>query len=121
MSVAGGISVHAVDIAAGRPAAGLAVRLLRHDATAFATIAEGRCTDAGTLEHPCNAGEGIVAGRYRVEFEVAAFYRAMGQRLPDTPFLETVRYDFGVDDASQHYHLPFKFTPWGYSLFRGGQ
>jgi 5-hydroxyisourate hydrolase-like protein (transthyretin family) len=22
--------------------------------------------------------------------------------------------------ADQHYHLPFKLTPWGYSCFRGG-
>ena len=27
---------------------------------------------------------------------------------------------FGIADLAQHYHLPFKMTPWGFSLFRGG-
>jgi 5-hydroxyisourate hydrolase len=31
-----------------------------------------------------------------------------------------VAYQFGIDDPQQHYHLPFKCTPWGYSCFRGG-
>jgi 5-hydroxyisourate hydrolase len=36
------------------------------------------------------------------------------------PFLGAVRFDFGIADPAQHYHLPFKCTPWGYSCFRGG-
>ena len=40
--------------------------------------------------------------------------------LPKVPFLDVVRYSFGISDPEQHYHLPFKCTPWGYSCFRGG-
>jgi 5-hydroxyisourate hydrolase len=40
--------------------------------------------------------------------------------LPPTPFLDVVTYRFGISDPEQHYHLPFKCTPWGYSCFRGG-
>ncbi|TAK88502.1 MAG: hypothetical protein EPO20_02705 [Betaproteobacteria bacterium] len=29
-------------------------------------------------------------------------------------------YRFGIADPDQHYHLPFKCAPWGYSCFRGG-
>ena len=29
-------------------------------------------------------------------------------------------YRFGIADLAQHYHLPLKMTPWGFSLFRGG-
>jgi tripartite-type tricarboxylate transporter receptor subunit TctC len=36
------------------------------------------------------------------------------------PFLDVVSYRFGIADPKQHYHLPFKCTPWGYSCFRGG-
>jgi 5-hydroxyisourate hydrolase len=31
-----------------------------------------------------------------------------------------VHFRFGISDPRQHYHLPFKCTPWGYSCFRGG-
>ncbi|HUG76827.1 MAG TPA: hydroxyisourate hydrolase, partial [Burkholderiales bacterium] len=34
--------------------------------------------------------------------------------------LDVVTYRFGISDPEQHYHLPFKCTPWGYSCFRGG-
>jgi 5-hydroxyisourate hydrolase len=40
--------------------------------------------------------------------------------LPAVPFLDVVTYRFGISDPAQHYHLPFKCTPWGYSCFRGG-
>jgi 5-hydroxyisourate hydrolase len=40
--------------------------------------------------------------------------------LPSPPFLDVVTYRFGISDPEQHYHLPFKCTPWGYSCFRGG-
>ena len=35
-------------------------------------------------------------------------------------FQEVVPFRFGIDDPAQHYHLPLKFTPWGFTLFRGG-
>ena len=35
------------------------------------------------------------------------------------PFLDLVPFRFTIADAAQHFHLPFKFTPWGFSLFRG--
>ena len=36
------------------------------------------------------------------------------------PFLDVVSYRFGIADPRQHYHLPLKCTPYGYSCFRGG-
>jgi 5-hydroxyisourate hydrolase len=53
-------------------------------------------------------------------FKVGAYYRAAHVSIPDVPFLDAVTYDFGIADPGQHYHLPFKCTPWGYSCFRGG-
>jgi 5-hydroxyisourate hydrolase len=41
-------------------------------------------------------------------------------QLPEVPFLDEVSYRFGIADPRQHYHLPMKLTPWGYSCFRGG-
>jgi len=55
-----------------------------------------------------------------VRLQVAAFYRAAGAALPGTPFLDELIYRFGIGDARQHYHLPFKLTAWGVSCFRGG-
>lgn len=116
----GGISVHAVDVAAGRPAEGLAVRLYRIEGGARRLVAEGACTATGVLDHPIAQGADATAGLYEVEFAIGDFYRAIGASIPDRPFLDVAVYRFGIADAAQHYHLPLKFTAWGFSLFRGG-
>jgi DNA-binding transcriptional LysR family regulator len=43
-----------------------------------------------------------------------------GLELPDPAFVEVAVFRFGIDRVKEHFHLPFKFTPWGFSLFRGG-
>ena len=74
----------------------------------------------GVLDHPVLMSEAITAGTYEVVFHVADYYRAAGVALPALPFLDVVNYRFAVGDTGQHYHLPMKLTPWGYSCFRGG-
>ena len=116
---AGGISIHAVDVASGVPAAGLGVRvwLLGNDKE---QIAAGTCSESGLLQHPIASGAGVSRGLYEVEFDVGTYYRGQGISLPDPSFLEEAVFRFGIDKVSEHFHLPFKFTPWGFSLFRGG-
>jgi 5-hydroxyisourate hydrolase len=82
-------------------------------------IASGRISGNGTLDHAALAAT-LESGHYQAVFQVSDYYRAVGVGLPDVPFLGTVTYDFGIADPSQHHHLPFKCTPWGYSCFRGG-
>lgn len=116
---AGGISVHAVDIARGVPAVGLKVKLWNIDGDRV-EVAEGECSDSGLLLHPVSDGAGVLRGMYEIEFDVAAYYRACGVDVPAPSFLETAVFRFGIDKVTEHFHLPFKFTPWGFSLFRGG-
>ncbi|RZS54995.1 hydroxyisourate hydrolase [Sphaerotilus mobilis] len=120
---AGGISLHAVDVARGVPAQGLLAELwlLPPEADAGAAprcIAAGPVGANGQLDHPCVRGEGIVAGLYEARFHVGAHLReAVGPQA--SPFLDVVPFRFRLTEVAQHVHLPFKFTPWGYSLFRG--
>jgi len=116
---AGGISIHAVDIARGIPAAGLNLRLWRLTG-GREEIAAGACAGSGLLRHPVADGTGVARGMYEVEFDVGAYYRASGLDVPDPAFLEVAVFRFGIDRVTEHFHLPFKFTPWGFSLFRGG-
>ena len=110
-----GISIHAVDVSRGVVAAGMRVDVLKEDSV----LASGAVSAKGLLE--CRELDAVMApGRYRAVFRVADYYRKEGLELPARPFLDVVQYDFGIDDPGQHYHLPFKCTPWGYSCFRGG-
>jgi 5-hydroxyisourate hydrolase len=116
----GGISVHAVDVASGRPAAGLRVKLFRYEDSERRLVAEGDCTATGVLDHPVAGGADAVAGVYEAEFSIGDFYRMADAPGPSPPFVDVAVYRFGIADAAQHYHLPLKFTAWGFSLFRGG-
>ena len=116
---AGGISIHAVDVSRGIPAGGLSVRLRRLSPDP-ALVAEGVCDASGHFLHEVADGAGVTRGTYEVEFGVGAFFAGSGVGLPDPPFLDVAVFRFGVDAVQEHFHLPFKFTPWGFSLFRGG-
>ena len=121
--MAGGLSIHCVDVANGRVATGLRVSLHRlgpDGLTVEPALADGRVGAKRLLEHPALMSEAITSGGYEVRFAVGDFYRSLGQPLPSPAFLETVPYRFHIADTTQHYHLPFKFTAWGFSLFRGG-
>lgn len=116
----GGVSIHCVDVARGRVATGLQVAVYRLDPDGPRAIAQGAVGDKGLLEHPALLGAEIRVGGYEVVFGVGDFCRACGVPVPSPAFLEQVPYRFHIADVAQHYHLPFKFTPWGFSLFRGG-
>jgi 5-hydroxyisourate hydrolase len=121
-----GLSTHVLDTAHGCPAAGMGVALYRlAPATqgqgetqqllkAFNLNADGRNPDGLLL-----AGEALCQGTYLLVFQVAAYFAAKGVALPNPPFLNQVRLDFGVADPSSHYHVPLLCSPWSYSTYRG--
>jgi len=113
-----GLSIHVVDVSRGVVAAGMRVEVVALTPS-LRPVAEGRIGPGGLLDAPALAGP-LPAGEYEARFHVADYYRAAGVALPAVPFLTVVAYRFGIADPAQHYHLPFKCTPWGYSCFRGG-
>ncbi len=116
--MAGGISVHAVDVAHGRPAQGMRVDIYAL-AGVRKLIASGKLAASGAMDDPVARGEGVTTGTYEVVFHVGDYLKSVEAPTSTPPFLDPVSLRFTIADAAQHYHLPFKFTPWGYSLFRG--
>lgn len=116
----GHLSTHVLDTAHGCPAAGMRVTLQRVDDAGTATTLRSLALDAdGRAGGPLLARAGLTAGRYRLLFEVAPYFRARGVELPDPPFIDTVQLDFGVAQADGHYHVPLLVSPWAYSTYRG--
>lgn len=113
-----GISIHVVDVSRGIVAAGMKVEVFSLQPNRR-MIATGQTAKNGQLEDRALAPR-APAGSYEAVFHVAEWYRKQQVALPDVPFLDVVTYRFGISDPDQHYHLPFKCTPWGYSCFRGG-
>ena len=101
------LTTHVLDIARGRPAAGVAIELLRGgDVVASAvTNADGR-TDGPLLET-------LEAGEYELRFAVGDYFGA------DERFLDVVPVRFHVRDPAEHHHVPLLVAPGGYSTYRG--
>lgn len=115
--MAGGISLHAVDVARGVPAQGMRVELWAL-APVRRLIAEGTLGANGQLDHPSVGGAGIEPGEHEALFHVGEFLCAHGG-ADASPFLGVLPFRFHVRDLAQHIHLPLKFTAWGSALFRG--
>src|SRR5262249_19893678 len=113
----GPITSHVLDIARGKPAAGVRITLARqteqasgahHDVASRVTNEDGR--DTALL--PPGPAE---PGHYRLTFDVGAYFAARGERS----FYPRVTVDFEVASATEHYHVPLLLSPFGYSTYRG--
>jgi 5-hydroxyisourate hydrolase len=115
----GHLSTHVLDTANGCPAAGMQLTLQRWGSGGFETLRQLRLNADGRSDGPLLDAQAMAVGRYRLLFEVAAYYRACGGELPEPPFIDVVPLDFGIADAAGRYHVPLLCTPWGYSTYRG--
>lgn len=115
----GKLTTHVLDTTTGRPGAGMAITLERRDQGGW-TVLKSVATNAdGRTDGPLLEGAALVAGEYRLVFEVAAYFRGRGVALPAPAFLDRVPLEFGIADPAAHYHVPLLCTPWSYSTYRG--
>ena len=115
----GHLSTHVLDTAHGCPAAGMHVTLQRMDAAGPVTLTALVLNADGRADGPLLDAITMAAGRYRLLFAVAPYFRARGVTLPEPPFIDVVQVDFGIADAAGHYHVPLLVSPWAYSTYRG--
>ena len=115
-----GLSTHVLDTMHGQPAAGMQVALYEAHGEAYTLVKRLTLNhDGRNPDGPLVDNDSLRAGRYRLSFDVAAYFGAKGVSLPEPPFLDQVHLDFGVADTSAHYHVPLLVSPWSYSTYRG--
>jgi 5-hydroxyisourate hydrolase len=118
------ISTHVLDVAAGRPAAGMVVRLEYvapagpEEIARATTDSGGRVTSLGP--------ERIGPGTYRLVFDTGGYQARQSRQGTDhaasvreTAFFPEVAVTFTVAGDSEHYHVPLLMSPFGYSTYRG--
>ncbi len=92
------LSTHVLDTAAGRPARGVRVELLR----ASELVASGDTDEDGRI---ADLARDLEPGRYALVFR------------PPSPFF--TRVELEVELVEGHYHVPLLFSPYGCASYRG--
>jgi 5-hydroxyisourate hydrolase len=113
----GKLTTHILDTTHGCPAQGVAIRL--YEADAIRPMLETRTNADGRCDAPLLSEAAMAKGLYRLEFDIAEYFKGKGVTLPDPAFLDTVVIRFGISDAKAHYHVPLLVSPFGYSTYRG--
>jgi 5-hydroxyisourate hydrolase len=110
------ISTHVLDIASGKPAKDVPVRLERRDAARnWQLLASQRTNEDGRCSQLLAGGEALEAGIYRLSFETAAYFAA----LKVESLYPLVEITFQVREGEKHFHIPLLLSPNGYTTYRG--
>ena len=113
----GRLTTHVLDTAQGRPGTGIRVELYRIDKNEPGTLLATTTTNRdGRTDKPLLEGDGFRNGTYQLVFHVGEYFSAQGM---NATFVDVVPIRFGIDDASQHFHVPLLCSPWSYSTYRG--
>lgn len=114
----GRLTTHVLDTAAGRPAAGIAIRLYRLSADSRDLIAETVTNSDGRTDKPMLEGTAFRSGTYELVFACGPYLEASGATLTSPMFLSEIPLRFGIAEDA-HYHVPLLLSPYGYSTYRG--
>jgi 5-hydroxyisourate hydrolase len=115
MSAYTSISTHVLDTALGTPAVGVNVIFERVDPNVTTEISRDFTDTDGRATGLVPGGATIVAGTYRLTFDVASYF-ASTQR---STFYRVIRIEFEVGGLPEHYHVPLLLSPFGYATYRG--
>jgi hydroxyisourate hydrolase len=113
------LTTHVLDIALGRPAAGVALELVRLRDAGEEVVTRAATNTDGRTDAPLVAPGALTAGRYELRFAVGPYLRAAGHAVDEPPFLDVVPVRFGISRPDQHHHVPLLVSPWSYSTYRG--
>ena len=124
--MSGYISTHVLNLVSGKPGLNIPVRLLylekkKQEAgsenTSWKEVSQGKTNSDGRVSSLYGEGAGtvLIAGRYRLEFDLDGYFDTMGL----SSFLPEAVIGFEVAEPGQHYHVPLLLSPNGFSTYRG--
>ena len=107
----GRLTTHVIDLAAGRPAAGVRLALYEVGSSARGRLRDAVTNADGRTDAPLMAGEPLRIGSYELQFEIGNYFGG--------GFFDTAPVRFSIAEPEAHYHVPLLATPWSYTTYRG--
>jgi 5-hydroxyisourate hydrolase len=109
------ISTHVLDLALGKPAGDVAVRLERQEPSGWRLLASQRTDRDGRCSQLLSEGEHLSAGSYRLAFDIMSYYEA----AKIDALYPVVEVTFRVRAGDSQLHIPLLLSPNGYTTYRG--
>jgi 5-hydroxyisourate hydrolase len=115
----GKLTTHVLDTMHGKPAAEVACQVYRIDGDKRELLVSTQTNHDGRVDKPLLEGDALAVGVYEIVFHMGEYFARKGVELPSPRFVDVVVLRFGVNNASEHFHVPLVVTPWTYSTYRG--
>jgi len=114
-----GLTTHVLDTANGKPGEGIKIEFSELDGENYKLLKTVTTNADGRNAEPLLTPENMKAGKYQLVFYIGEYFAKLGTVLPNPPFLEKAVIQFGMADATAHYHVPILASPWSYTTYRG--
>ena len=109
------ISTHVLDLALGKPASDVGVRLEKHEPAGWRVLASARTDGDGRCSQLLPEREELSPGYYRMAFDTASYFE--GQKIDG--LYPVVEITFRIRDGETQFHIPLLLSPNGYTTYRG--
>jgi 5-hydroxyisourate hydrolase len=114
-----GLTTHMLDTVSGKPAEGVRIDFSASDGDGYKLIRTVHTNADGRNAEPLLTPETMKTGQFQLVFYIAEYFTKQGTVLPNPPFIEKAVIQFGMADATSHYHVPLLASPWSYTTYRG--
>jgi 5-hydroxyisourate hydrolase len=109
------ISTHILDLAMGKPAGDVPVRLEKQEPSGWRVLSSRRTDGDGRCGQLLPEAEDLCAGFYRLSFDIENYYNT--QKIQ--ALYPVVEVTFRVRDGENQLHIPLLLSPNGYTTYRG--
>src|ERR1700731_4599012 len=99
-----GLTTHVLDTANGKPGEGIKIEFSVLDGETYKLLKTVTTNADGRNAQPLLTPENMKAGKYQLVFYVGEYFAKQGTVVPNPPFLEKAVIQFGMADATAHYH-----------------
>jgi len=109
------VSTHVLDVAQGKPATSVPVRLERRVASDWVVVSSSQTDGDGRCSQLLPEHDALRPGLYRLAFDTASYHLEQKHE----GLYPVVEITFLVREGETEFHIPLLLSPYGYTTYRG--
>ena len=114
----GYLTTHVLDTYSGKPGSNIKGAVYRIKEDKKIKISDFSLNEDGRCSTPIVNSSDFEVGQYEITFYCGEYFQSI-ENLKKPYFIDEVVIKFGVNNDTEHYHVPLLVTPWSYTTYRG--